>query len=141
MISHIYWGFDLKNLFFRLDTSVSPLSEEMLATRVMVHIDNKKRHRVAIMLPASPREKAELRLEEHVEGETWREVGRSDRVAARKIIEFTLLFEQLGLQTGDPMKFHVTVHKGPIEIERWPRSGYIEVSVPGEDFEATMWFV
>jgi hypothetical protein len=141
IISRIFWGFDLKNLFFRIDTTVSPLGAEMLETKIILHIENKRRLRVRLVPPSSPRENGELTIEEQAEEETWRELGRSDRLGVQKIIEFALYFDQLGLQTGDHLRFHVTVHKGRIEIERWPRSGYIEVSVPGEDFEGTMWFV
>ncbi len=140
-ISRIYWGFDLKNLFIRIDTSANPLGPEMREVKIAAHIQNKKHQRIELSLPSTPREKGQLVIHENTEGDAWKEVGRGDRIGAHKIIEFALYFDQLGLKTGDQVKLHVTVHKGHLEIERWPRTGYIAFPVPGEEFEATMWFV
>ena len=68
-------------------------------------------------------------------------VEASDEIGVLKIIELAIGYEQLGLRTGDKLNFHVTVHKEGFEIERWPRNGYIEIPVPDEDFEASMWCV
>jgi hypothetical protein len=68
-------------------------------------------------------------------------VGETDRIGAEKIIEFAVDFKRLELEAGDECRFHVAIRKGEIEIERWPRSGFIEFEVPGEEFEGTMWSV
>jgi len=141
IISHIYWGFDLDTLFLRIDTSVSPLDAEIQEAAIMIHIEDHRRRRLRLLPPASPGGKGRLTIEESADGEGWKEIGSSDRIGAEKIVECALDFAQLGLKANDEVRFHVTVHKGPIEIERWPRNGYIELLVPGEDFEAAMWLV
>lgn len=141
IVLRLYWGFNLKNLFFRIDTSANPLSAEMRDVRVTVHVEDTKRHRVNLVLPRAQNEKGNLVIEENIDGDDWKEVGVDDRIGVQKIIELGLSFSQLGLKPGDRAKFHVAVHKGRLEIERWPRNGYIECVVPGEDFEASMWFV
>ncbi len=140
-LSRIYWGFDLKTLFLRIDTSSSPFGDEFRDASLTVHMEAKKRHRFELIFPASPREMGRILIYENVDGETWKQIAESDRLGVNKIIELALDFDQLDLKADDHVKFHVRVNKGRIEIERWPRSGYIEFSVPGEEFEASMWFV
>ncbi|MBI4830327.1 MAG: hypothetical protein HY801_01990 [Candidatus Lindowbacteria bacterium] len=141
IVLRIYWGFNLKNLFLRIDTSTSPLNAEMRDVTLAVHVQDSKRHRVELMLPRDMQEKGKLLIRENTGDDEWKDVGVDDRIGVQKIIELALSSSQLGLKAGDKAKFHVTVHKGRIEIERWPRNGYIECVVPGEDFEASMWYV
>ncbi len=141
VITALYWGFDLETLFMRIDTTASPLDAELKEAQITVHLDTEPRRRLQLLLPDSPDGGGRLSVEESADGEGWKEIGTSDRIGAEKIIEFALDFAQLGLKADDEFRFHVAVYKGPIEIERWPRSGYIEFLVPGEDFEATMWLV
>ncbi|RJP66113.1 MAG: glycoside hydrolase [Candidatus Abyssobacteria bacterium SURF_17] len=140
-ISRMYWGFDQEHLFFRLDTSMSPLGPEMSDAKIAINFENEKRRRIELLLPSSSREKALMHIREQTGEETWSEPREGGTIGVKKIIEFSVSFSQLELKTGEEVKFHVTVHKGRIEIERWPRNGYIEFKVPGEDFEASMWFV
>ncbi|UCD58988.1 MAG: hypothetical protein JSV16_07755, partial [Candidatus Hydrogenedentota bacterium] len=140
-ISRIYWGFDVKALFLRIDTVTSPLGAEFGEAKITVHIENEKRYRLEPTLPSTPHEKPQVLIHENTDGDNWKCIGQADRIGVKKIIEFALDFDQLGLRTGDGLKLHVTVHRGSFQMERWPRNGYIEFSVPGEDFEASMWFV
>ena len=106
-----------------------------------VHFETEKRYRLDLVMPSSADGTWKVAIQENVGGDEWKQVGESDRIGVKKTIEFAVGFDQLGLKAGDPVRFHVRIHKGHIEMERWPRDGYIEFSVPGEDFEATMWFV
>jgi hypothetical protein len=140
-ISQFYWGFDLKTLFMRIDTTASPLEAEIREARISINFDDEPRKRIQLLLPASSGGKGRISVEECVNGEDWKETGGGDRIGVEKVIEFAIDFAQLGLEADDESRFHISVHKGPIEIERWPRNGYIQFSVPGEEFEATMWLV
>ncbi|NQU08849.1 MAG: hypothetical protein HQ583_09820 [Candidatus Abyssubacteria bacterium] len=140
VISRIYWGFDPKTLFMRIDTVQGPLSDEMREAAIEVYIDTERRRRLRLV-PSSGEERAQLIIEESEDGEEWKQIEISDRIGVEKTIEFAVDFERLGMKEDDEVRFHVAVNKGHIEIERWPRNGYIEFPVPGEDFEAAMWFV
>ena len=141
VISHIYWGFDLNNLFFRIDTGASPFAPEVQEVNITVCIDNRKHYRTEIVLPSSQGAKGRIRIQTSEGGDDWAEVANSDRIGVQKTIEFALTFEELGLKSGDTLHFHVRVYKEQLEIERWPRNGYIELSVPDADYEASMWCV
>jgi alpha-amylase/alpha-mannosidase (GH57 family) len=139
-ISCIYWGFDLKDLYLRIDTSLGPVSDEMREVHIAVHIENERLYRLNLHLPAAGK-KGTVEILEQADAQTWTRVGESERIAAVKTIEFGVAFEQLKLKAGDTMRFRLVVHKGDLEIERWPRTGYIEIPVPDEEFEAAMWMV
>ena len=140
-ISSIYWGFDLETFFMRIDTTVGLHEEELRGTEFAVYIHSERRHRLRLAMPSETGEGGRVFIEETEDGDSWAPSGETDRIGAEKIIEFAVDFERLGLEAGDKCRFHVAIRKGPIEIERWPRSGYIEFDVPGEDFEGTMWAV
>jgi hypothetical protein len=112
----------------------------MREAAIEVYIDTERRRRLRLV-PPSGEERAQLIIEESEDGEGWKQIEISDRIGVEKTIEFAVDFERLGMKEDDEVRFHVAVNKGHIEIERWPRNGYIEFPVPGEDFEAAMWFV
>ena len=140
-ISHLYWGFDLHTLFMRIDTTSGPHDEELSEATISINFHGEERLRLRLVLPEPDGAGGRVIIEEHADGNMWNSLAQSDRIGAKKIIEFAVDFNRLGFEAGDELKFFVAIHKGPIEIERWPRNGYIEFAVPDEDFEAAMWLV
>jgi alpha-amylase/alpha-mannosidase (GH57 family) len=144
-VSSIYWGFDLNTLFMRIDTTIGPHDEELRDASISINFHGGQRTRLRLVPPGAESSENEaggrVVIERATDEGEWEYVGESDRMAMNKVIELAVDFSTLGLSAGDGVDFHVAIHKGPIEIERWPRSGYIEFAVPGEDFEASMWTV
>jgi alpha-amylase/alpha-mannosidase (GH57 family) len=140
-ISHLYWGFDLDTLFMRIDTTDGPGEGELQEAEISIHLHAEVPQRIRLDPPLTPGAAGHVIVEKADDGKEWTLTSESDRIRADKIIEFAVDFHQLGLKADDEFRFHIAIHKGPIEIERWPRSGYIQVAVPGEDFEASMWLV
>ena len=140
-VSRIYWGFDLRTLFLRIDTETDPLDEGLREAKISILADTEKRRRIRLDMPSQRGAAGRVFVEEYAEGDEWKPICESERIGADKIVELAVDFDCLGLKAGDEFRFHVAVHKGPVEIERWPRNGYIELIVPGEDFEASMWLV
>lgn len=142
VISEIFWGFDKATLFLRLDpTAPDFLSDGVGDMKLMVHFDLEKQVRIEITPPSTAGEKAGMDIWKRSDGDEWSRIEHSEEIGVNKIVEFSVGFNLLEVKAGDDLRFHVTAHKGEIEIERWPRGGYIEYPAPGEDFEATMWFV
>ena len=50
-------------------------------------------------------------------------------------------FAELGLARGDRVALAVHVLRGDVELERFPRFGYVTLTVPDEDFERIHWRV
>jgi alpha-amylase/alpha-mannosidase (GH57 family) len=123
----LYYGFDLKALYLRLDPAESPARTAEVASRLRVVVLAADR-RTAVDFPLAP--DGALRAGDPV-GEA----------AFAKVIELALPFAPLGLTPG--MKLALSVHalRGEVEVERLPRYGYLAFTVPDADFEQVNWRV
>lgn len=140
IISHIYYGFDLKNLFLRLDTSRT--LKDPKVSQVTFNIRFLKPVSITVEINCSPSEgtvRAEMLKET---GSHERKViGKISTIAAHDIIEIALPFSSLNLKEKDEVAFIVVVKRDDAELEKWPYKGYISFNVPTPDFEAIMWQV
>ena len=62
-------------------------------------------------------------------------------MATGKILELAVPFGRLGLKPGDPIRFYVELLGGEPSLDRAPREGIFELTVPSPDFERIMWQV
>ncbi len=139
IITHIYYGFDLKNMFVRLDPSGSLKDEKVADLAFFINFLKPKGMDVEIRLvPQEHRVNAALFRGENG---TRRQLGVINTVAANDIIELAIPFEQLGVKENDEVQIFITVERSGSEIEKWPYRGYIQFKVPTDDFEAMMWQV
>ncbi len=139
VVSHIYYGFDLRTLFLRLDPSQNLQDEKVADLAFYVNFLAPKGLDAEIrVLPQKGSVTAALFRGS--DGERVRIVDLST-VAAAEVIELAIPFETLGVQPNDEIHFFITVEREGSEVEKWPYRGFIQVRVPTEDFEATMWQV
>jgi alpha-amylase/alpha-mannosidase (GH57 family) len=139
VISHIYYGFDLKNLFLRFDPTQNLQDDKVSDLAFFVNFITPKGLDVEIrVLPQERRVAAAL-----FKGENGnrREVSPIHSVAANEIIELAVPFEMLGVNPNDEIHFFITVERKGSEVEKWPFRGFIQVKIPTDDFEAMMWQV
>ncbi len=139
IITHIYYGFDLRNMFIRLDPSGSLKDEKAADLAFFVNFLNPKGMDVEIhVVPQERRVSADL-----FRGENGKrtKAGAINNIAANDIIELAIPFEMLGVKANDEVQIFVTVERSGSEIEKWPYRGYIQFKVPTDDFEAMMWQV
>jgi alpha-amylase/alpha-mannosidase (GH57 family) len=139
IITHIYYGFDLKNMFVRLDPSGSLKDEKVVDLAFFINFLNPKSFDAEVrIVPQERRVSAAL-----FQGENGdrKQVAVINTVAANEIIELALPFELLGVKPNEEVQIFVTVERDGSEVEKWPYRGYIQFKVPTEDFEATMWQV
>jgi len=127
----LYFGFDEKCLYLRLDPAESAARSAEVASRV----------RVVLLGARGP-----ARVEFEVAADGALRPGRRDgaelgRVALVDVLELELPLAALGHQPGDHLALAVEVGNGAIELERLPRSGYLPVTVPSSDFERIHWRV
>jgi alpha-amylase/alpha-mannosidase (GH57 family) len=127
----LHYGFDLQNLYLRLDPVEAPqktgelcsqLRLEILATSVQAQVD-------VDAIPDGAERPARM-------GE--KRFGQS---AFARLIEVGLPFSELGLRKGDRVALAVHVLRGEVELERLPRFGYVAFTVPDDDFERIHWRV
>jgi len=63
------------------------------------------------------------------------------RAAFLDVLELTIPFAALGFAPDDPIALAVHVMESLVEVERLPRYGFVNVQVPGSDFEGLHWRV
>lgn len=139
IVAHIYYGFDLANMFLRIDSSQSLHDENVSALAFFVRFLNPRGMAVEIRIVPSERSVSAGLFRGENDRRTL--ISRIDSVAANDIIEIALPFELLGVKPNDEVHFFITVERNGSEVEKWPFRGYMLITVPTEDFEAMMWKV
>jgi len=139
IITHIYYGFDLKNMFIRLDPSGNLREEKVADLAFFINFLDPKGLDVEIRVV--PRERRVSATLSRGENGARRQIAVINTVAANEIIELAVPFDMLGVKPNDVIHLFVTVEHAGSEVEKWPSRGYIQFRVPTADFEATMWQV
>lgn len=142
IISHIYYGFNLSHIFFRLDPHISLKGESVRGLEFCFHILKPYRCRIEVSVNLSRgRGSVKAHLSEGKSDTEWQSVKNLTSVAANDIIEMSLPFEDINARPGEEVHFFVSVRRDKAELEKWPPRGYLSFTVPNEDFEAIMWQV
>ena len=125
------YGFDLLNLYLRLDPAEAPqrTGEVCSALRVEAVAANVQAQVEFEVCPDGA---------ERPGRRAGADVGRS---AFARVLEVAIPFAGLGVARGDRMALAIHVLRGDVELERLPRFGYVTLTVPDEDFERIHWRV
>ncbi|HID20846.1 MAG TPA: alpha-amylase/alpha-mannosidase, partial [Planctomycetaceae bacterium] len=135
LIRAIYFGFDEKNLFLRIDTAKSARDDLKALDEL----------RVRFLEPPE----TEIRIQGFREDRLTAKLYRHQRsvakaavsVAVERILELSVLFRDLKRESEQPVQFYVEAFSNRQSVERAPREGVIELTVPSPDFEMIMWQV
>jgi alpha-amylase/alpha-mannosidase (GH57 family) len=136
-LSGFYYGFDPERLYFRIDP-IWRKKDHFQGLRVHIHFSQPREWQVVFPLDFSGEETPSFELYLR-EGDRWIPKGRSTHLGAGKILELSIPFRDLELQPQERIQFFVQVQKGDFEVERYPRSGYLSLSMPDRDFESVHW--
>jgi alpha-amylase/alpha-mannosidase (GH57 family) len=139
IITHIYYGFDLKNMFLRIDPSWSLKDDKISELAFFVNFLNPKNMDVEIRI--TPQDRRVSATLFRGDNGNRQQTAVINTVAANDIIELAIPFDLLGVKQNDDLQIFVTVERSGSEIEKWPYRGYIQLKVPTDDFEAMMWQV
>jgi alpha-amylase/alpha-mannosidase (GH57 family) len=134
VVRRIYYGFDLRNLYLRIDANQDMALLRDEGVGFAVYVLGRSEFRLELSL-SSPRVRL-LELSADGVPRAEREVGK---VGVHEILELYVHFSDLELEPGDEAKLIVTAERELLELERWPREGYIRFHVPGPDFEVAHW--
>jgi alpha-amylase/alpha-mannosidase (GH57 family) len=137
ILSDIYYGFDLRNLFLRMDFSFDIDPAEMRTLSFSVALVSPARHRADIFYVPQERRYA-CRLDKDGGGGVGKEI---QGFGIGRIIEIGIPFNDLGVKAGDKIEFRVMVSKEGQELERWPKDGAIDLTVPSENYALEQWIV
>jgi alpha-amylase/alpha-mannosidase (GH57 family) len=67
--------------------------------------------------------------------------GTTVEIATDRIFELAVPFGRLGLKAHEPIRFYIELLKNEASLDRAPREGIFELTVPTPDFERIMWQV
>jgi alpha-amylase/alpha-mannosidase (GH57 family) len=137
IVSSLYYGFDLENLYIRVDGN-EVLANEMkrdVCLKVLF-LDPEGMELVAELGEEGPRAalRDAKRTISEIEGERLK-FGIAD------VVEIGIRFADLGVGPGEQIEFYVVLERGGLEIERHPSRGPVSLKVPTDEFELANWYV
>ncbi len=138
VLSRVYYGFDLVNLYFRLDCLQDLNEAESKDLEFYFHFLKPRILRLVIERESG---RIEGRLLERGSDESWKEVERISRVAIDEVVEAAVPFESIGAKAGEEIQLYVSLRQKGHELERWPQRGTISIQRPTEEYEAIRWSV
>ncbi|WP_297213103.1 MULTISPECIES: glycoside hydrolase family 57 protein [Thermodesulfovibrio] len=132
LFSYLYYGFNRKSLFIRLDPRY-PLKEiEELKINIVIFeprsikitYDDFKKRLASVMIR---------------DGENWIKKDEIDTVAYEEIVEIELPFDIIEIKQEENICFLIEILKNSYIVEKIPFTGFIKVHVPTPDFDKLMW--
>ena len=138
-VSGIYYGFDLERLYLRIDPILGNRNH-LEGLQFGIHLTTGPEWQIAF--PVRFPEGAEqfftfcLRAPGPTQVQRHLTSIRSDR-----IIELSIPFAELRLHPKEQLNFYVRVEKEDLEVERYPRNGFLTIVIPDRDFESSFWQV
>ena len=136
-VSTLMFGFDLENLYLRLDLS-GPAAQKLAdGLRCSVTFTNPADRRVVV---SGSHLGASVEVHQQAADGSWGALkAEAARSAAADIVEAAVRFADLGLRPGSPFAFFVSINRNGTEIERHPAHRPVESAVPEPDFERLHW--
>ena len=137
LFTAICFGFDLEHLYLRLDPD-----EALGSRKANLHIEywlQTPGHSYRLALSLSSPDHYVL-AQRHDDG-SWQDISRSGQIAWNQVLELALSFKELHLEEGQTVHLTLLVLDNGLEIARYPRHQPVALTVPGPEFEATVWRV
>lgn len=131
LIQAVYFGFNARELFFRLDFNGLTPGELPPETSVAIVFTAPRDVHLEVTGLWGPR--PAVRVGDAESG--------AARAAAGEVLEIACPFEELGLHPRDAVRFHVSLLESERLLERAPHAGSLALEVPEPDFERQMWQV
>ncbi len=137
LLQCLWFGFDAERFLLRIDTEGGPAADRLGdVDRLRVGFVDPAEREIVVVQPAVRHPVAYL-------NHAGRPLvnGTTVAVATGQILELAVPFARLDRQPGESIRFYVELLKGETSLDRAPREGIFELSVPSADFERIMWQV
>jgi len=129
IVKEIYFGFDLKNLFLRIDIFKNAINLFDKDKKILIQFISPKNIKIEVFKNLNNEIKAA------VNGNII------DSINIDKIIEIGISFETLGFSEREVVQFYTEIYEKENVLERIPLAGLITFEVPDEEFEIKFWNV
>ncbi len=138
-VSGIYYGFDLKNLYFRIDPLLRK-QNNLEGLEFRIRLLTPREWIISFPVKYAAEEQPFFLLDGRPKSgsQTSR---RLTSIASGSIIELAIPFADLEIHAKEKMEFFLQVQKGDLELERYPRSGYLSCVTPDQEFQQINWQV
>lgn len=142
-IYKIYYGFDLENLYIRLDHNIEKIKTEKYNIFFAINIfDHAFEYRIVIPIKHLINgEKPYYELHYAKDQIVFEFVKISEYIAIKKIIELKIPFKDIGVTSNMKINMIISARDGDVEIEKYPAKGIISIVLPDKDYEKKMWNV
>lgn len=131
LISELYYGFNKKYLYIRLDPSC-PI-KDFIDLKIQIQILEPKR--IKITWNANENIAYIYKEEDH----HWIISGEIENVAFESIFEIEISYESIEVKHEENICLFVEILKNGFIVDRAPSIGFIRVSVPSPEFDKLMW--
>ena len=135
-LESVRYGFDSHRLLLRLDPRGAALRERLAGIELV---------RVTFLEPAGYEVLLSQPTARHPLGQMYaHDVAVPDsglEAAAETILELGIPLRGLGVAQDEPLSFYIELVRHEAAVERMPREGAVETTVPSADFEQIMWQV
>ncbi|OGS34563.1 MAG: hypothetical protein A2293_00415 [Elusimicrobia bacterium RIFOXYB2_FULL_49_7] len=135
IVNAFYYGFDLQNLYCRVDLNL-PLKSAEIADLCfkLAFLMPKERDASVCVEPGG-------KIKEYILS-TPQGKEQLTTAAAQKILEFAIPIEKLSLPADcSSLEFCLVVLRNNLEVERWPYASSVVIPKPSEDFILKNWSV
>jgi hypothetical protein len=129
-LGEVRFGFDLRNLYLRIEGNLAVLRDEPDAVSVVVEFQQPRLQRLVF-------QQGKVRLF----GEDGGERPTAAVAAIESIFELALPREDLGGREGDLVEFSVSLAIKDEIVDSLPASGHVILPIPSADFDLQNWSV
>lgn len=135
-VRDVFFGFDIDNLFIRVDFHEGLFSRDMNKVRLVITFIQPEELQIYTSFFADKPLRFKIRNKNHM-------YGRKDfySISLDKIVELSCPFADLGFFPGIDAEFFIELVKENEVIQRMPFRTVFSFSVPSKDFEKMMWQV
>jgi alpha-amylase/alpha-mannosidase (GH57 family) len=141
LASALWFGFDARHLYLRLDPSPEGRAR-LRSARIEVILRTPGREvQLSAPLTESVLEVCERGLDGPEAESPWTRGAATGRLALDEVVELQAGFAALGLAPGTRVELAVRLHEGEVVLARYPLDGYLGLRVPDEGFAADHWSV
>lgn len=137
LFTAISFGCDLEHLYLRLDPDEASQSKrQSLQIECQLHTPAHG-YRLRVSLASPDR----YSLARKQEDGNWQDIGSSRLIWLNQVLELALPFKDIHVEERQVLKLNILVFDNGLEIARYPHQQPAAITVPGPDFEATVWRV
>jgi len=143
----VLFGFDEKRLYIRLDPHTSDVLNGMQGRKIEIFFNIQHKYACQKENPAAdnvgPAVLSYSSKGLNIEFIKDRKALNPCPIdaAALQVIELSISFHVLGAGPGDKIGFFVRIVENETEIDRLPPGGFLDITIPGDDFMLTNWSV